>query len=133
MTHDTLFDKTLQFASAAVRGRRKCLEQATLDNWNKENSRTIDACLHVEEALASLAALERASNLSRPSPVPAAQIFILPGTVTRAWTAERLHVRTHPGAGRQEATGFESVGSILPRVMQGIQAAAGSNRKRGRR
>ena len=135
MLHDTGFNQPLQLTCAAVRFRRKCLERAMLSGWNADTSHAIDAYIRAEEALANLEAIERGGTLDTPTKPPAqrppALVFSKLRLVPRAWKLNGCTVPTRSYTPRQDDTGFESVGSILPRVLRGIEKAAKQHRHGG--
>jgi hypothetical protein len=137
MLEHTGLNQCLQLTCASVRFRRKCLERAMLSGWNADTSRTIDVYLHAEEALANLEAIETGGTLATratpPTQRPPAQSFSRSRLAPRAWRLNGLTVRTRSYTTWRDAAGFESVGSILPRVLREIDEAAKNNRRGGPR
>ncbi|MGC4097195.1 MAG: hypothetical protein QM706_08780 [Nitrospira sp.] len=137
MNHDKFFIRGIRLTRWAVRFKRIALERTMRLGWNADISRTIDACVHAEEALANLEAIETDSTFYTPANPPAqrfpARSFRNSRLTPHAWRLKGCRTRTRSYTPRQDASGFESVGSILPRVLRCIEAAAKQNRRGGQR
>jgi hypothetical protein len=120
MIHDTVLEKSLQLSLWVLDSRRQNLERALGDDWNPDTSAELDACLELGEALVRFSEHLPTRGRSRPN--------LQSGLTHRPQYSGSSRRRL-----REKLHGFESVGSILPGVLRGIEAAAKQNRRGGPR
>ncbi len=120
MIQDTLLEKSLQLSRWVLDSQRQNLERALEDGWNPDTSAHIDACHELSEARARFSQHLPTPELTRPNlqpgPLPCLQ-----------------YLGSSLNGQREKSRGFESVGSILPGVLRGIECAAEDNRRGGQR
>jgi hypothetical protein len=108
MIQDTLLSKSLQLSQWVLHSQRTNLESNLGSGWNTATSQLVDACLELE------AAIDR-------------------------FTGNLVPLLSHRSLGplcrvrRYDLHGFEPVGSIMPRVLRGIDAAAHGAREGAQR